>query len=185
MKYQMKKLNKIKTSIMIAAFLFSFNLFIGFAHASEITSGNVLKLINNERASRGIPKLQENPDLDHAAVLKTKDMLNRNYFEHYAYGLAPWDFIHISGYDYLYAGENLAMDFHTSEGMVNAWMNSAAHRDNILNPDFTETGLGVVKGEFEENGSYKSTVMVTNMFGRKKPAILKAFDFVTKNILGF
>ena len=170
-----------KVTISLAvAFLFSTNL----AFASEINQNNLINLINQERNSRGIPSLKLDNDLNNAASLKSKDMINRNYFDHYAYGLSPWDFITNSGYNYLYAGENLAMDFNTSEGVVKAWMNSPAHRDNILNPDFNDTGLGIVKGEYTENGYAHDTTMISNMFGRKRPAILKAFDYIARNVFG-
>lgn len=151
--------------------------------ASSINSENILELINEERSSRGLQTLTLDPSLDAAARLKSKDMLNRDYFEHFAFGLAPWDFIINAGYDYLYAGENLAMDFSTSEGTVNAWMNSPAHRENILNPDFRETGIGVVKGEFNDGSGPHTTTMTTNMFGRKKPAIVKIFNNVYEKIM--
>lgn len=180
-----KNTNKIPSAAkitvsLIAAFLFSTQ----FAFASDINQENVIKLINQERANRGIPSLKIDGDLNQAAGLKSKDMINRSYFDHYAFGLSPWDFISISGYDYLYAGENLAMDFNTSEGVVKAWMNSPTHRDNILNPDFSEVGIGVVRGEYAENGHARSTTMISNMFGRKKPTILKVFDYIAKNVFG-
>lgn len=173
------KATKITISLIIV-FLYSTQ----FAFASEINQENVINLINQERTSRGISSLKIDSDLNQAAGLKSRDMINRNYFDHYAYGLSPWDFITISGYNYLYAGENLAMDFNTSEGVVKAWMNSPTHRDNILNPDFTETGIGIVKGDFIENSSVHQTTMISNMFGRKKPAILKIFDYIAKNVFG-
>ncbi len=176
-----KILSTIKYSVLT---MVVFVLTYSAAFASDITPDNLINLINKERSARGIPSLKLNENLDNAASLKAKDMINRNYFEHYAFNLTPWDFIENSGYDYLYAGENLAMDFNTSEGVVKAWMNSPAHRDNILNPDFTETGIGVVKGEYNENGIYHDTIMVSNMFGRKKPAIIKVFNYLAKNLFG-
>ncbi|MCL5411074.1 MAG: CAP domain-containing protein [Patescibacteria group bacterium] len=157
-------------------------LFSSHAFASAINTDNVLNLLNQERLERGLPKLVLDSDLDNAANLKSRDMVNRDYFEHFAFGSTPWDFIKNSGYKYLYAGENLAMDFNTSEGMVNAWMNSPAHRENILNPEFRDVGVGIIKGEFSDNKGNHNTIMVTNMFGRKKPTIVKIFDFITQNL---
>lgn len=156
-------------------------LLSGHAFASDITQENIERLINKERASRELPELTINQDLNNAASLKSRDMINRDYFEHFAHNLTPWIFIKNSGYDYLYAGENLAMDFKTSEGMVKAWMNSPAHRDNILNPDFDEIGIGVIKGEFTDKSGERETTMVSNMFGRKKPTIIKIFDNIANN----
>jgi uncharacterized protein YkwD len=183
---EMKNLNKkIK---YIPAFLLAFALLFTLtakAFASEINDENVFKQLNQERTARGLQALKENNDLTNAARLKSKDMVNRDYFEHYAFGLAPWDFMSISGYDYLYAGENLAMDFATSEGMVKAWMNSPAHKENILNPDFKEIGIGVVKGAYtEKNLTHESTV-VTTMFGTEKPRFLKIIDHLIKLLFPF
>lgn len=168
-----------KRLMLVLIVLFSF---WGHAFASTIDLENVENSINQERSARGLTKLKIDPNLNNAANAKSKDMINRNYFEHYAFGLTPWDFIKQSGYNYLYAGENLAMDFSTSEGMMSAWMNSSLHRENVLNPDYTDMGIGIVKGEYTENGVTHSTTMVTNMFGRKKPFIIKAFDYLTQNI---
>jgi len=154
------------------------------AFASEITPENVLLDINKERIYYGLQPLKLDPDLDFAAKQKSEDMIERNYFEHYAYGLSPWDFIRNSGYNYLYAGENLAMNFSTSEGMVDAWMNSDSHRRNILDEDFEEVGIGVVKGTYVSAGQSHETYMVTNMFGRKKPAIVDLFNNFVKSVTG-
>lgn len=179
------KYTQIKFIILFG--LISFMFIPGYVFASEITSGNMLRLLNEERAKRGITRLRVSDELNNAALLKSKDMVNRDYFDHYAFGLTPWDFIKNSGYDYLYAGENLAMDFFTAEGMVNAWMQSDTHRDNILNPNYSEIGLGVVKGEYIEDGGLygKNTIIVTNMFGRKKPTVLKVFNNISKTLSRF
>jgi uncharacterized protein YkwD len=164
--------NLIIFPIALVATTFSFTV----AFASPINEANLTNLINGERESRDLPLLNINNDLDNSATLKSKDMINRDYFDHYAFGLSPWDFIANGGYDYLYAGENLAMDFQTSEGMVKAWMNSPTHRDNILNPEYRDLGIGVVKGTYTENGTEKTTTIVTTMFGREKPPIVKWID---------
>jgi len=173
------KAGKIVISAAVMAGIFVVNA--GTVFASDITPANVEYLVNSERTYYGLPPLKVDPKLNSAAALKTKDMITRNYFEHFAFGLTPWDFIKQSDYNYLYAGENLAMNFQTSEGMVNAWMQSPLHRANILNPDYTDMGIGVVKGAFTENGQLEDTIIVDNMFGRRKPAILEVFNkFIAK-----
>jgi hypothetical protein len=176
--------SNIKTKIALSLFALSFTLvsMAPRALASDITVENVTYLLNQERIFNGLSPFSIDEDLGHAAKNKSKDMLNRNYFEHYAYGLAPWDFINNAGYKYLYAGENLAMDFQTSEGMVNAWMNSPLHRKNILSEDYEDIGIGVVKGVYVENGQEKETIIVSNMFGRKKPIIVEIFNKIIDNI---
>ncbi len=181
--YKNKMKNKITKKIILtfAALLLTFTT-TSHIFASDITVENVTYLINKERSYYGLPPLKSDPDLNHAAKMKSRDMLNRNYFEHYALGLTPWDFINNAGYKYLYAGENLAMDFATSEGMFKAWMNSDLHRDNILNPNFEDMGIGVIKGAYTENGTQHETVIVTNMFGTKKPPIVDFFNKIINNI---
>jgi len=175
--------NKIyKLSFLASTAILLNSIIYSCAFASAITPDNVVRLINIEREKKGMEKLKVDGSLNQAALLKTKDMLNRDYFEHYAFGLTPWDFIKLADYNYLYAGENLAMDFNTSEGMVNAWMNSPRHRDNILSSEYTETGIGIVKGEYTEKGKSRETIMVTNTFGRKKPTIIKIYDLIARNI---
>lgn len=146
-------------------------LFCQVAFASSINQEHVINLINQERKLHGLSDLSINSELNRAGQMKSKDMLRRNYFEHYAFGITPWDFIRNAGYNYISAGENLAMNFNTSEGMVRAWMNSPAHRENILNPNFSDTGVGIVKGSYQENGNIHETIMVTSLFGQKKSII--------------
>ena len=185
--YIMKNKNK-KFKLSLAATIFialTFSVSVSPVAASSIDPENVSYLINKERTYYGLEPLNINESLSGAAINKSNDMVSRDYFEHYAYGLTPWDFINFSGYNYLYAGENLAMDFQTSEGMVSAWMNSDHHRENILNPDFNEMGVGIVKGTYTENGVSRETTMVTNMFGRKKPVILEVFNNIVTKVVDF
>jgi uncharacterized protein YkwD len=179
------KLHKHHLIVKIAEIALFSSLFIcaaSLAKAAPVTTENIENMVNAERTERGIAPLKVNQSLDNAATNKSVDMISRDYFDHYALGLTPWDFIKVQNYDYLYAGENLAMDFNTSEATVNAWMNSPAHRKNILNPDFQEMGVGVVKGEFTDSNGTHETQMVTNMFATEKPAIIKVFDNVIDRI---
>ena len=169
------KITKFSVSFVISLAIFSSTL---TAFSSPITEDNVLKNINDQRVINHLAPLKIDADLDRAATLKSKDMINRDYFDHFAYGLSPWDFIRNAGYDYSEAGENLAMDFVTSEGMVGAWMNSPKHRDNILNPNFEDIGIGIVKGEYTQNYSTHTTYMVTNMFGVKRYTVTEILTSV-------
>jgi uncharacterized protein YkwD len=153
--------------------------------ASDITVENISYLVNQKRIENGLQPLNVDSDLNTAATSKSDDMMSRDYFEHFAFGMTPWDFINKSGYKYLYAGENLAMDFDTAEGTVNGWMNSPKHRENILNPDYEDMGIGITSGVYVENNQSHETTIVTNMFGRKKPMIVEVFDSVINNIADF
>jgi len=71
------------------------------------------------------------------------------------------DFIKSSGYTYALAGENLAKNFTDSGGVVNAWMASPTHRDNILKSGYRDVGFAIVNGVL--NG--EETTLVVQMFG--------------------
>lgn len=102
-----------------------------------------LQLINEARMKDGEATLSANQQLNESAKTKACDMLTRNYFEHVSPGgTTPWDFIHDTGYNYNYAGENLAEGYDSNIAAMLALMNSPEHRENILNPHFTEVGIG-------------------------------------------
>ena len=89
-------------------------------------------------------------------------MFADNYWAHNSpKGKTPWSFIVNAGYHYTLAGENLAKNFDTSQGVVNAWMASSTHRDNIVKPGYTDIGFAVVNGVL--NG--EETTLVVQMFG--------------------
>ena len=157
------------TFYLILAMIFSFSFKIThlakniLGVATDITIERLFQLTNNERIKNGLKPLTYNEKLARAAFEKAKDMFAKNYWAHYAPdGTTPWDFILASGYQYQYAGENLAKDFMFSEGVVSAWMNSKTHRENILRPNYEEVGFAVVNGVL--NG--EETTLVVQMFGK-------------------
>ncbi len=137
-----------------------FNNVLGFA--TDITVDKLYELTNGERQKNSLPPLQYNTLLEEAAKKKAQDMFAKNYWSHFAPdGASPWDFINGSGYRYEYAGENLAKNFLFSQGVVDAWMNSPTHRENILKKNYTEVGYAIVNGVM--NG--EETTLVVQMFG--------------------
>jgi uncharacterized YkwD family protein len=111
----------------------------------------ILQLVNAERAKAGAKALSSNSDCTKLARMKSQDMVNKNYFSHQSptYG-SPFDMLKSNNVSYMYAGENIAMN-QTVDAAFKAWMNSEGHRKNIMNPNFTELGVGIApKG----NGSY-------------------------------
>ena len=124
---------------------------------------------NDQRIQNNIKPLAVNPLLEKAAQLKADDMAEKGYFSHDTpEGFAPWHWLQIAGYDFSYAGENLAVNFFDSKDVVEAWMNSAKHKENILNSNFTEIGIAAVKGMYKG----KEAVFVVQFFGT--PALAKA-----------
>ena len=111
----------------------------------------ILQLVNAERAKAGAKALSSSSDCTRLARMKSQDMVDNNYFSHQSptYG-SPFDMLKSNNVSYMYAGENIAMN-QSAEAAFRAWMNSEGHRKNILNPNFTELGVGIApKG----NGSY-------------------------------
>ena len=103
----------------------------------------VVDQTNTDRISEKKPPLQINPLLAKAAQLKAEDMAKRSYFSHEGpSGETPWTWFDKVGYKYVYAGENLALDFYDSSEVNRAWLNSPKHRANILAKNFTDIGVG-------------------------------------------
>ncbi|MDD3679769.1 MAG: CAP domain-containing protein [Candidatus Shapirobacteria bacterium] len=131
-------------------------------YSSQISPEKIVELTNQERASLGLEKLKINDHLNEAARRKAADMFALNYWSHNSpTGREPWSFFKEVGYDYLYAGENLARDFFSPEGVVSAWMNSPTHKENLINSRYQEIGVAVVEGELEG----LQTTLVVQLFG--------------------
>lgn len=129
---------------------------------ANIDQKRLIELTNVEREKKGLKKVTENEALNLAAKLKAENMLAENYWAHFApSGKTPWDFITGAGYKFTFAGENLAKNFYTSDEIVNAWMNSQTHRDNLLNANYKDIGIAVVEGVL--NG--QKTTLVVQEFG--------------------
>ncbi|PDZ07729.1 serine protease [Bacillus cereus] len=117
----------------------------------------VVELTNAERTKQGLPALQIDTELSKVARIKSEDMQKNNYFDHNSptYG-SPFDMMKKFGISYKSAGENIAQGQRTPEEVVQAWMNSAGHRANILNNGFTHIGVGYV-----ESGNYWTQQFIT------------------------
>ena len=117
----------------------------------------VVRLVNVERQKQGLGKLSLNAKLSNVATLKSQDMINKNYFDHTSptYG-SPFDMMKQFNISYKTAGENIAKGQKTPAEVVKAWMNSQGHRENILNKNYTEIGIGVAK---DANGTLYWTQM--------------------------
>ncbi len=123
-----------------------------------------LELVNELRATNGLGALNWNDNLSSAAKLKADDMVSNNYFEHTSpTGRNAWDFLLSSGYNYKFAGENLAIDFTNITDAQKAWENSPTHLKNILSADYSDFGLA----ETEGNIAGRETHIYVQLFGAK------------------
>lgn len=128
----------------------------------SISQQELLDHTNRVRQEHGLAPLQLNDSLVNAANGKAHHMMANNYWAHFAPdGTSPWKFIRDSGYGYIFAGENLAKGFTDPKSVVDAWMNSPSHRDNMLSDKYRDIGFAVVEGTLEGT----ETVLVVQMFG--------------------
>jgi hypothetical protein len=131
-------------------------------YATDIHVQELLDDTNAQRKALGLTTLTLNDELSKAAERKARDMFADGYWAHTSpSGKTPWEFILGAGYKYSLAGENLAKNFSTSQGVVDAWMASPTHRDNIVKPGYRDVGYAVVNGIL--NG--EETTLVVQMFG--------------------
>jgi len=133
-------------------------------YATDITINKLFQRTNQERTNQGLPPLRYNDKLASAACNKGQDMLTYNYWAHYrpSDGTPPWYFIKKSGYEYEFAGENLAQGFLFSDAVVDGWMNSETHKANILRPEYDDVGFCVTNGILQS----EETTLVVQMFGK-------------------
>jgi uncharacterized protein YkwD len=113
---------------------------------------SVLCLVNRERAENGVPPLKANTQLEAAAESHCSELIADDYFAHIApSGETPVDRVRDTGYipgpsDGYVIGENLAWgtyDLATPQSIVSAWIASPGHLANILETQYTETGIGI------------------------------------------
>lgn len=118
---------------------------------------------NTDRDLKNYGHLIVNPILEKAAQLKANDMAENSYFAHKSPdGKTPWYWFKQVGYDFSYAGENLAVNFNDSVDVNTAWMNSPGHKANIMNENFTEIGIATADGMYQG----RKTTFVVQLFGR-------------------
>ncbi len=144
----------------------------------DIRTGVLISLTNKERVKNDISILTENELLTKAAQLKAEDMVKKGYFAHYSPdGVSPWFWIEEVGYDYQKAGENLAVNFESSKEVIDAWMNSPTHRENIVKEGYTEIGIATASGTYKG----KEGIFVVQIFGTPKRMSMDQFAFSIEN----
>lgn len=165
-------------ALKVATDLFSSN-----SQKVFLTKEKIIELTNKYRSENGnLPALKENKKLDASAEKKLQDMFTNQYFEHISpnkIGVA--DLSESTGYHYILIGENLAMgNFKDDETLVNAWIESKGHRENIVNKNYKDIGVAVGKGVYEG----KEIWMAVQHFGTSQSVcpIIDQFLLGTINI---
>jgi len=142
---------------------------------NEKTTLDIVALTNLERNKLSLAPLIANVQLTTAAQKKAEHILAEQYFSHNSLDgekFSTW--VKEENYRYLVVGENLAMGFNSAEEVLNAWMNSPLHKENILNPRYRDIGIGIIRGQM--NG--KETEIIVQYFG------VTANSMISENLRG-
>lgn len=167
--YLLRKMAVTGMCLMVLLSFAAVNLQSLFWQASDWLVGSVLPavvvdLTNRERSSASLSPLQRSSVLDEAARLKAEDMAANSYFAHYSpTGVSPWHWFALANYPFVHAGENLAVHFNDSGKVVDAWMKSPKHKENIVNGKYQEIGVGTARGTYDGH----DTVFVVQLFGTR------------------
>lgn len=144
----------------VAGFLALFAVSSAFGGGTSSSQGTFLQAVNQVRTSHGLQPLHLDAGLERAARSHTLEMLHGNYFGHGDFSVRMSSF-HLHGL----LGENLAWGsgpYSRAQAVVQLWLASPGHRENLLRPGFRRIGLGIATGSFQ--GQSGATV-VTADFG--------------------
>ncbi len=134
---------------------------------NTLVSG-IFERINTDRGLNNKKALSWSSLLCQSAKSKAEDMVENNYFEHVSpAGITPWYWIDKAGYKYTFSGENLALNYYTSESAHAALMNSPGHKANILNENFTQIGLAYSRGKINGQDAF----VITQYFASPAPKV--------------
>jgi hypothetical protein len=102
-----------------------------------------VNLTNKQRVQSGLEPLTMNSQLAAAAQNHTTSMALDDFFSHTGSdGSSMSDRIANQGYNFSYAAENIGVGYANPEAAIEGWMNSTGHRENLLNSNLTEIGVG-------------------------------------------
>jgi len=145
---------------------------------TDITRSTVIAQMNRVRHDAGLGPLHEDTRLDAAADDRMKDMEDLGYWAHVSPdGRAPFVWFKPHGYNFSNAGENLAAGFETAEVLMDSWMESPGHRENIMSPLYQDCGVAVIDGSTKGRATGKSIVV---LFGRPMVDLVEEKTTVTR-----
>lgn len=127
----------------------------------ELDAGKTEDLVNDEREKAGLARLTTSEQLRQSACLKLNYMITHDYWNHIAPdGTQPWFFFEQVGYYAISRGENQAYGQLSEVELVNNWMDSPSHKDNIID-NFTEHGVCTAWTKFQD----KEATVTVHHFG--------------------
>lgn len=116
----------------------------------KLSGPDIERIVNAVRKNNGLPLLNHDDDLTKSSDYKLANMIKEEYFGHKApSGKMPWGFITAAGYKYDYVGENLATgNFANENEVVQAWLDSPAHKAILLDKKFCDIGVSTDLKDF-------------------------------------
>ena len=129
---------------------------VGSASADAGFESRVLELVNQERAAHGLAPLSHSGELQAAARGYAGAMAHGGFFAHNGPdGSTPSSRVEAAGYHgWSWVGENIAAGQRSPEAVMQSWMNSPGHRQNVLSPSAREIGIGHVQQGGTKYGHY-------------------------------
>ena len=104
----------------------------------------VFEIVNRERNANGLSSLRYATEAQAAADTRAKEIVT--LFEHSRPdGRSCFTALEEIGISFMAAGENIAKGQPSAESVMNSWMNSAGHRENILNSNYSAIAVGCYK----------------------------------------
>jgi uncharacterized protein YkwD len=161
-------MRKLFSSVLLAVVVFALAVPVsaGMIYAGDGPKGELIGLTNQSRIKMQVQGLGIESELMEAAQAKAEDMARLGYFAHIGpESRTPWDFVMDTDYGARKLGENLALvygDNISAQAVLNAWLESRSHKQNIQDNNFQDTGMGIAKGEYKGYEAY----FIVQVFGK-------------------
>lgn len=137
-----RKLASFVLALAVAMPLFAFD---ATQPVHSLSAQSLVDAMNRQRAAAGLGPLRLNSKLTAAADDRMHDMFAKHYFDHVSPdGIDPFSWVDRRGYNYTEIGENLAVGYRSAADVVDGWMHSEHHRENVLGSRFDEIGIAIV-----------------------------------------
>jgi uncharacterized protein YkwD len=140
------------------------------ASQAPVLAARALELVNEirargarcgERSFAPAPPVKLSNTLAGVALGHADDMARHNYFEHVDLtGRSPADRVRAVGYQEKLVGENIAYGPKSADEVVQGWLDSPGHCENIMNPKFAEMGIAFAAGHASRRGLFWVQLLV-------------------------
>jgi uncharacterized protein YkwD len=134
------------------------------AQVNKLDADTIFDLVNAERVKNGLKPLIRDARLDVSAATKCQDMLKDGYFSHEDENGEVWNFIRAVIPKYILIGENLSVTDEDQQSVMDGWMSSQTHKDNILNTEYKISGMSICNNPTYTVQGRKNLTLVVQHF---------------------